>query len=465
MIKKLNIKYLVCSFLLSITSSLTSCKDSFLDVKPSTDIVSPKTLEDYQQMLDFFRINYTSALPLLASDEYEIPNEKDWLTLSLIERNGYVWAKNLYEGQNNVEDWNFPYESVFYANSVITGLKDIDRNHHNGNKYDHILGQAYFVRAFAFFDLAKNFAPPYDQASSSKDVGIPLKLNPNVDERVPRATVEETYAQIFSDLQMATKLLFSEITNNRNRANKPAAYALGARISLSMRNYPLAEKYADSCLQLYDKLIDYNDLDERVVAPFLKDNDENILNANVGKNYQSILYSTPKNVSIVKALLDLYDINDLRKTLFFSINSENSLIKMKRGYSGSNMSPYSGLAMDEVYLIKAECTARRNDLELTLKFLDALLIKRFRKGTYVSKKFINSSQALDEVLKERRKELVWRAGLRWDDLRRLNKDGAAIHLHRAIGSQLFDLPPNSPKYVFPIPFNELNGSNITQNVR
>nr|WP_315395937.1 RagB/SusD family nutrient uptake outer membrane protein [uncultured Sphingobacterium sp.] len=462
---KLYIKGMLYSVLLFTLSSFTSCKDSFLDVKPSTDIVSPKTLDDYQQMLDFFRINYSSALPLLASDEYVIANENDWLSLSLIERNSYIWASDLFEGQNNVEDWNYPYESVFYANSVITGMKDLKRTEENKNKYDYILGQAYFIRAFAFFDLAKNFAAPYDVENASTTPGIPLKLSPNVDEIAERATVEETYLQIFADLQMATNLLSSEITANRNRANRPAAYALGARISLSMRQYPLAEKYADSCLDLYDKLIDYNTISVTAATPFLRDNVENLINANIGKNYQSILYTSPKNITVSSLLLGLYASGDLRKEIYFTYSPVNGLTKMKKGYSGATLLPYSGLSTDEVYLIKSECAARRNDLVIASQYLNRLLVNRFRTGSYVNRMFFSYEEAIDVILNERRKELVWRSGFRWDDIRRLNLEGKEIQLERSFGDKKYKLLPGSKKFVFPIPSNELNNSKIIQNIR
>jgi len=321
-------------------------------------------------------------------------------------------------------------------------------------KYNHILGQAYFARAFACFDLVKNFAAPYDADSAPQELGIALKLSPNVDEVVERSSIQENYDQILYDLNRATSLLDAPITLDRNRANKPSAYALAARIYLSMRNYESAETYADSCLAMYDKLIDYNTVSLIAAAPFTLGNEESMLYSTVGRNYSLVLYASTQNMSIDNGLYDLYDENDLRKSIFFSKNTANGLIKTKRGYSGSSRFPYSGLATDELYLIKAECAARKNDLHTCKDYLFKLLSKRYKTGTFTMDNFSRQHEALNKVLIERRKELVWRAGLRWDDIRRLNKEGANISLRRKLGNETYVLKAGSPQFAFPIPTNE-----------
>jgi hypothetical protein len=55
-----------------------------------------------------------------------------------------------------------------------------------------------------------------------------------------------------------------------------------------------------------------------------------------------------------------------------------------------------------------------------------------------------------KILTERRKELIFR-GLRWPDLRRLNKDGAGVSVTRKLDGQTYTLTPNSLKYTWLIP--------------
>jgi hypothetical protein len=76
----------------------------------------------------------------------------------------------------------------------------------------------------------------------------------------------------------------------------------------------------------------------------------------------------------------------------------------------------------------------------------------------------NTSEALNLVLQERRKETPFR-GLRWIDLRRLNNEGANITLTRKVKGQVYTLPPNDPRYVLPIPPDVINLTGIVQNER
>jgi len=457
---------LIVSLVLTISALFSGCQKDFLDAKPSTSIVVPTTLSDFQQLLDGGTQNRTSSLPQLSCDDYYIVSYAGWQAGQPTERNAYVWNKDIFGGQIARADWNAPYTSAFYANSAISGLNSLKVSPADRSQYNNIMGQAYFIRAFAFFDLVKNFSPPYDQTTAATDLGIPLKLSPNVDQRLPRSSVQQTYDQIISDLSMACRLLSPDVpVQYRNRASKPSAYALFARLYLSMRDYTKAEIYADSCLSLYSKLIDYNTVSTTSTSPFTNTNDETMLWAlESGGGYSNVQYNAPSDINIDTTLLASYAPGDLRRSIFYITNSSTGLTKARRGYS-ANFAPFVGMATDEVYLIKAECAARREDAKTALNYLNTLLVNRFVTGTYVPYANISADDALVIILQERRKELVWRGDLRWDDLRRLNKEGANITLRRILNGVTYTLPPNSPLYVFPIPDDEIALSGIIQNNR
>src|SRR5690606_20430474 len=141
---------------------LCSCKDGFLDAKPSTEIVVPNTLDDCQRLMENTRLNITSALAVLSADEYVFRSAELWqATNTATERNAFIWAEDLFEGETERRDWNDPYISIFYANSVLNALESIIDT--DKKRYDFVKGWALFVRSFAFFDLARNFAPAYDK--------------------------------------------------------------------------------------------------------------------------------------------------------------------------------------------------------------------------------------------------------------------------------------------------------------
>jgi hypothetical protein len=96
--------------------------------------------------------------------------------------------------------------------------------------------------------------------------------------------------------------------------------------------------------------------------------------------------------------------------------------------------------------------------------LNTLLRKRWKSGTFADRTASSDADALNLILIERRKELVFR-GLRWSDLRRLNLDGANITLTRKISGINYTLSPNDSRWVFLIPAQEINQSGIPQNPR
>lgn len=168
---------------------------------------------------------------------------------------------------------------------------------------------------------------------------------------------------------------------------------------------------------------------------------------------------------VAKELNDNYAANDLRKSVFIEQNRPDR--NFKGSYSGDFFSYgiFAGLATDEVYLNRGEALARTNRITEALKDLNALLSKRYRAGTFTPVVLTDADQVLRLVLSERRNERQYR-GTRWTDLRRLNQDSRfAITLKRNIDGTEYTLPPNSPRYLFPIPDNEIGTSGIPQNHR
>ncbi len=168
-------------------------------------------------------------------------------------------------------------------------------------------------------------------------------------------------------------------------------------------------------------------------------------------------------VGVDTQLYGMYKPNDLRKEIYFMKNSLGNY-NVKRGYLGGGSYPFTGMATVEIYLIKAECLVRSGNNASAIEVMNDLLIKRYAKGKYVPIENMDNNSLLAFILDERRKELVWR-GLRWTDLKRLNKEGSGIELKRQVGNENYTLPANSKRYTFPIPDDEIAFSHIIQNER
>lgn len=460
-------KYISTLFLFLLLAGSCS-KSDFLDKKPSMDLVVPKTLTDFSNLLDNNIIGQTGALAQMGSDDYTLLNLATWQGLTNnTQRNSYIWEKDLFGGDIEIADWDAVYRTVFYANAVLDGLERSPEASTLQGQY--LKGWALFSRAYIFYDLTRNFCKAYDASTASTDLGIPLRLTAAIEHIERRSSLQESFDKILSDLITAESLLpAARPSANLNRPSKIAVYALLARIYLDMRDYKQAEAYADKCLNLYSTLIDYNTVSKTIAIPFPLTHNELIYNTRQVAIYGELTAASPTlPAKIAPELISLYKADDLRLPLFFTFTAATNSYTKKSTYYGSGAYPFTGLATDEMYLIKAECLARRNETLLAMDRLNLLLKNRFpntQANPYIPMSASSPADALQKVLLERRKELVWR-GLRWHDLKRLNKEGANISLSRMLNGITYTLPPNDPRWVFPIPDNEIAESGIQQNIR
>lgn len=461
-------------YIFILFASLTACNRSeFLDEKPNQSNVVPKTLADFEAILDRdVELNASGnttrgpvpGLGEAGSDNYYLLDADFNGRVSPKAQNYYTWAKEPYDG-TGVYDWIFPYKVVFYANNVLDGLEQVERTTDNMRDFDRIKGSALFIRAHTFYQLAQVFAPPYNESTATSDWGIPLRLTAEVEEKLFRPTVQETYDKIIEDLKASVELL-PDIPAIKTRPSKQAAYGLLARVYQTMQNYSESQIYADQCLGINNELLDYNTVDASLAYPFRggAQNHKEVIFACKIVADPLLNYSFRSNIAYVDLdLYDDYEDEDLRKNVFFGLR--NGLPFYKGSYDGQLLS-FGGIAIDEIYLIRAENHARGGNLEAALNDINTLLkSRRDQNTTFVPFISDNENEVMDIVLNERRKELIFR-GLRWTDLRRLNLEGRNIELRRLVNGQEFILPPNDPRYTYPIPHEVISfNPDMPQNER
>ncbi|MBL0744848.1 RagB/SusD family nutrient uptake outer membrane protein [Chryseolinea lacunae] len=448
------------AFLVVLTVLLAfACSEDYLDKKPDKSLVVPQTLEDFQALLDNADrvMNITPAIGMIASDD-AFTTDNGWKgLLTATERNTYIWAKDTYNGEP-CNDWNIPYQQVFYANVVLEGLEKIAVTPASEAQWKSLKGSALFFRAHALHQLTDHFTLPYTEKDAATTLGIPIRLSPNVNAPARQATLAQTYAQILEDLTLSLDFLPVH-SPYKTRPTLPAAYALLARIHLTMAHYKEAEDYASKALALNSVLLDYNTLNPNDFRPIPRMNDEILFHS------QQILYSYAvfSNIYADTTLYASYNDKDLRKTMFFRLRSPNRY-SFKGSYTGS--SPFfGGIANDEVYLIRAESRVRQGNSDGARKDLNALLEKRWVAGMFIPITETNPGSLLGIILEERQKELAFRTS-RWSDLRRLGKDSKfAVTLSRVINGVTYTLPPNDLRYAFPLPNQEIQNSDVEQNPR
>ncbi|GGC21163.1 membrane protein [Parapedobacter defluvii] len=439
----------------------TACGRNFLDIKPDVRLTVPNTVQDYDALLNHIRMNTAASVELgiIGSDEYYIPDGTLTTLSGADERNAYIWATEIFEGDESA-DWNRAYERILYANMALE-VEKITPADKEIALWKNVKGSALFFRALNYYQLAQLFCQIYDAATAASVPGIPLRLEYDVTQRVGRGTLAQTYRRILDDATAAVELL-PEMAVDKKRPNKAAGHALLSRIYLQMADYGLAEKHASLSLQLQDDLIDLNTLDPTLNYPFPEDVNQNIeVLFDNGGGAATIVGLARFNADTT--LLALYSDRDLRRDVYYFAHTNGATI-FGGGYVRSTRT-WIGLATDEMWITRAECRARLGDVQGALEDLNHLLRYRFRDGMFDPIKESNAEEVLRIVLQERRKELVMR-GTRWEDLRRLSNDPRfAGTLVRMIDGQRYELPAGDPRWVWPIPDNEVELNKLEQNIR
>jgi len=223
------IKYGILGMSLGLFS-LQSCKKGFLE----ENLVTSLSTDDFktQQGLDAlvtgmyqslrFHFNYEWAYTTTeyGTDEFEVGGDR---TMEMW--NSY--SSNLNSQTGNVQDvWDNMYGNINSANIVI---QNVPLYYGNGADKDTRLGEGYFMRAFDYFKLVKQFG------------GVPIKLTPSttVEREFTRNTEKEVYQQIIDDF-----------TNAYN--NLPETPAATGRITKYAAAHFLAKAYLYRASELYD---------------------------------------------------------------------------------------------------------------------------------------------------------------------------------------------------------------------
>lgn len=229
---KLN-RILFAALIASITgSSITSCSESFLDENLTTQYSTDrfKTQEGLDELVTGayqklkFKFNYIWGIQCynMGVDEFTDANNviPAW--------NHYSQDLNSSENAANQPIWDNYYGLVEPANILIQNIPQYYNQ--SSPTYNTRLGEAHFLRAYAYFELVKQFG------------GVPLKLVPSTSAETyfTRNSAEEIYTQVISDFGEAYRLL-PDKGESIGRINKYAA----AHFLVKAHLFRASELYSD----------------------------------------------------------------------------------------------------------------------------------------------------------------------------------------------------------------------------
>ncbi|RAV30640.1 RagB/SusD family nutrient uptake outer membrane protein [Sinomicrobium soli] len=434
-------------------SNLVSCSDDFLEVTPKGETI-PETLEDYELL--FNGIAMTDLMP----DILQFATDNSYISHGIEElgkvENAYYWNHNLdYDLEENPEIWKNAYLGQYYSNVVINEIMEAK----DGTEAEKrsLMGQAMTIRAMNYLYLLTAFANAYDPERNPDDPGVPLVTSINVTDEIPaRSTLKECFDLMTYDLKQAMEWL-PETHNNRWRVTRYVAAGVLARIYTYTGQYEEADTYATIALQSpqTNKILDYNAM-EVEDFPDLEVNSERLWIDNTPSNYSDCLYSYD--------LLEYFQEGDSRIRLFTRIDEETGITIRDDADIRS-----FGISYPEMYLVRAEYLARSGEVNPAMEIVNMLREFRIPEGAPGRElTATNAEEALEMVLAERRRELVFR-GTRWMDMKRLDLEGRMPAVHRYVNNDPGDnlirtLEPGSADYTFEIPMKVLSmNTNIKPN--
>ncbi len=372
-------------------------------------------------------------------------------------------AANLVNINFRADDANFNaawvaiYLTINRANNVITSVPAVQDPTFTDAAKNQIIGEAKFIRALAYFDIARAWG-------GAQIVLAPTTSIDNI-PKVKRSTQAQTYDQVEKDLNEAEALLPDVV--NRVRATKRTVWALKARLYLYRQQWDKAEEYAS-------KLIALNDYE--LVKPFSAwfANDvvatrESIFELEFSAVNQSTIRQQmqhPTNGGTYRyaptdkfvQLLNDPAVSGGRSALIGKVVQSGTTLWFGNLYYRKNSTdPAYIFRIAEMYLIRAEARAQQNNLSAVTGALADLNKVRDRAGILPSTA-VTQGDILIAIENERRVEFAWEAH-RWFDLART---GRAKVVLEAIDP---NIKVDAHEYLFPIPVTQiqLDRENLDQN--
>tara|TARA_R110001606_G_scaffold399236_1_gene582626 strand:- start:23899 stop:25344 length:1446 start_codon:yes stop_codon:yes gene_type:complete len=468
-------------YVLLFLIGFVSCQD-FLE-EESQDLTAVETVDHFQAlMLNEFSNNY----PLFKS-VYHMTDDLEEIKLAPTARKSnkttFTWQQEIEidEEGNTIRNintsWESMYEDIAVVNYVIETIDDMDGIM---EEKEFAKGEAYFIRAMSYFNLLNLYGQPFNEASKETDLGVPIRVNTEIELSYKRKSVADGYALIESDLSKAIDYIEkSGITKSKWHPSVKACNLLMSRVKLYQKKWDEVIVYAN-------KVIADGQLSMmQTNAPFVTEGNEEILYV-WHKSYNGLI-DAPSSSEVAgyrasETLYDLYESGDNRKDAFLNSfvqggNTHYINRKHNGGYDGSTSTSvyttmgYQNLRVGEAYLNKAEALAQGNDVT-AIEIIKVLHGFRFANTT--SLVYPNTpDEILNYIKNERRRELCFEDHHRWFDLRRMNNRPEIEHIYTTVDEQgdvvkteTYTLFSNDLNYTLPIPIKEReNNPGIINNER
>jgi starch-binding outer membrane protein, SusD/RagB family len=378
-----------------------------------------------------------------------------------------LFNHNVVSGDNTAAGaWQNAYVAIDRINRVLEASDNIEpATNAEADLLNRVRGEMFGLRAWQHFDLFRVFAS-YDL--SGGDLAVPYMLQSEIGSP-PRATKDEFFNLLLSDIDQAINLLGPSGNYSNRRLNIHAVEGLRARVALYRQEWSTAIEYAS-------RVIDALNLTPYDQYPGLWDD----------SNQGEVVFKLPRNTAtdgVIELteratnpdifffasndLINQFDTEgDIRFLTWFEVLEPGRVRVMKYNQrpGQKNVADVKMFRVSEAYFIRAEAYAQpgsQQNLQAAADDINAIKDVRYQFPEMVS--FSSSDQALTEIYAEKRLEFVYE-GHRYFDLKRAGLSVQRIPEDIDGATTSDNLPANSHMFVFPIPQAEMFANeNMIQN--
>jgi hypothetical protein len=340
--------------------------------------------------------------------------------------------------------WNGIYSTINRANHVISKVPALTDQLLTTALKDQITGEAYFIRALAYFDLARTWG------------GAPIITKPTLaatDNRgIAKSTQLEVFGQALADLETAETLL--PLTTDRFRATRKTVWALKSRYYLYQKNWVKAEEFADKIISdatNYELLAPYNSFffpenkrgtRESIFEFYYSSNETNGHRGQWQPQANGGTRQWAPNDAFV-ALVNNPEIGGTRSALVAKDNQNRWFGNLY--YRSPGTDPTYVIRIAELYLIRAEARAQQGGSKLAGAVTDLNAVRT--RSALQSTPAQSQADILLAIENERRFEFAFEAH-RWFDLVRTGRAAAVLNV----------TDPN--RLLMPIPIDQIQADKV-----
>ena len=489
-----HIPSLAAGALLSIGAA--SC-DSYLDLEPKGEALLVST-QDYLGLIEDITPNYDHSYSLNVCNEASWNKTEELKNYTIPLRSAaFLWDDSYDRAAITVDDYlyNACYNRITNYNIIISNV-------HKAEGPDEekalAMAQARIMRAYNYFFLVNTYAKPYTAATADQTDGIIVreKMFESIEEKGVQQSVGYTYRFIQQDIDEAIADL-PHIAVNTFRPDRTFGYALKAKVHLFKLEIDECIKACEAALaeapegkhEHWDMNVEYNKYaptflraygtDRAIDDPMymgVNDQIENIWKNGVTRPYDApdnllyqfgLTYTDPFPMYVTKDVLDLFEPEaDLRELycIRYRRTHETAPEGHREFYSNGIKWNPSGMKLSEVYLMLAECYARKGtsaDIAKAMDYLDQLRSKRIIASRYVRLNATDAAEALRMVREERKRELFFTCN-GFFDMRRFCTEFNET-LTKEFDGKTYTLSPESSLLTFPFPMKAMQTSDLKQN--